>query len=72
MTKGGIFMNISSGYANSINSIQQALSMVNLRNAVNQNAATVEKLIESTNQSSRQQLEKATISHKGQNVDTWG
>ncbi|MBM7623239.1 hypothetical protein [Sporohalobacter salinus] len=65
-------MNISSGYANSINSIQQALSMVNLRNAVNQNAATVEKLIESTNQSSRQQLEKATISHKGQNVDTWG
>ncbi|MCK8825126.1 putative motility protein [Fuchsiella alkaliacetigena] len=65
---------ISEGYQDMSNSVQQAMSMNSLQEAMNQNEETVETLLESVEETAdtatRQELEQAVSPHLGQNIDT--
>ncbi|MGM0471547.1 MAG: putative motility protein [Bacillota bacterium] len=64
-------MKVSGMYNSSINSVQQALSTATLQNAMNQDASTVNTLLESLDSSSRQQLESSVAPNKGGKINTW-
>ncbi len=61
-------MQISNAYQHNIASIKQALGMVSLLQAMNQDAATVGKLLEGMEEASRA-VRRTAVPHLGNNVD---
>mgnify|MGYP000498303090 CR=1 FL=1 len=61
-------MQINESYQQDIASIKSALSMVNLRQAMNQDAATVDKLLEGMDEASKE-VQGAVQAHLGNNID---
>jgi len=65
---GGITMDISAAMQNQIASVQSAMSMHSLQQSMNQNGATVSKLIEGMEETS-QAVQEAAGEHRGNNVN---
>ena len=61
-------MDISSAMQNQISSVQQAMGMHSLQKSMNQDAATVSKLLEGMEETT-QKLNKAAGKHRGNNVN---
>ena len=61
-------MDISSAMQNQISSVQQAMGMHSLQQSMNQDGATVSKLIEGMEETS-QAVQKAAGEHRGNNVN---
>ncbi|MFW6287672.1 MAG: putative motility protein [bacterium] len=61
-------MSVSAATQNQIASVQQAMGMLSLRNAMNQNGATVGKLIEGMQETTKA-IQHAAQPHRGSNID---
>lgn len=61
-------MEINAAYQQDIASIKGALSMLSLRQSMNQDAMTVDKLLEGMEEVSSE-VRRATEAHKGNNID---
>ena len=61
-------MDISSAMQNQINSVRQAMSMHSMQKAVNQDGATVSKLLEGMEETSKA-VQEAAGEHRGNNVN---
>ena len=65
---------VSEGYQDMSNSVQQAMSMNSLQEAMNQDEEAMETLLEEVEETAdaatRQELEQAVSPHLGQNIDT--
>ncbi|MFP4661054.1 MAG: putative motility protein [Halanaerobiales bacterium] len=61
-------MNISAATQNQLASVQQAMQMVTLQNAMNQDGEVVDKLIQGMQENSKA-VQHAAQPHRGSNID---
>lgn len=62
-------MEINNMMMSNVQSVRQAIGMVNLRNAMNQNAISMDTLLQGMSDASAKILENSVTPHKGNYID---